>query len=167
MTDVVENSLSNEISIYTSSSYQRVSALLTYFIAEVYSLLQVGPPVSPPGTPSHVRHGHGNSSAEDSMYSRVDLCELEPEAVACILRILIRYVRAMISLDLRVLNHAQRECYDTTVEEIKVSLLPSAEDAIIKGFFSDGSTLVANPPKAVFKHLRENLQAASFREDRD
>lgn len=111
--------------------------------------------------------GSGIGIGDNSMYSRVDLCELEPEAVACILRILIRYVRAIISLDLNTLNHAQRDCYHATIEEIKVSLLPSAEDAILKGFFSDGSTLIANPPKAVFKHLRANLEAASFRENRD
>ena len=163
--EVVENSLSSEISIYTSESYNWVCALLTYFIAEVYSLLQVDPtnaPVPQPGGEGRSSRGSGSS-----MYSRVDLCELEPEAVACILRILIRYVRAIISLDLNTLSHSQRECYHTTVEEIKVSLLPSAEDAILKGFFSDGSMLIANPPKVVFKHLRANLEAASYRENRD
>jgi hypothetical protein len=172
--DVVENTLSDEIVIYTSTSYQWVSALLTYFIAEVYSLLQVDPP--PPraaaaaaaSAASAARGGGGEAGGGGGGgYSRVDLCELEPEAVACILRILIRYVRAVISINLSSLSYAQRECYHTTVEEIKVSLLPSAEDAILKGFFSDGSTLIANPPKAVFKHLRASLEAASFREMKD
>jgi hypothetical protein len=163
--NVVENTLSSEISIHTSLSYQWVSALLTYFIAEVYSLLQVHPP--PGDTHAGAATAGGGGSTTSSMYSRVDLCELEPEAVACILRILIRYVRAIISIDLNSLSFSQRECYHTTVEEVKVSLLPSCEDSILKGFFSDGSTLIANPPKVVFKHLRANLEAASCREAKD
>eukprot|EP00603_Paraphysomonas_imperforata_P004474 CAMPEP_0114420236 /NCGR_PEP_ID=MMETSP0103-20121206/4451_1 /TAXON_ID=37642 ORGANISM="Paraphysomonas imperforata, Strain PA2" /NCGR_SAMPLE_ID=MMETSP0103 /ASSEMBLY_ACC=CAM_ASM_000201 /LENGTH=763 /DNA_ID=CAMNT_0001588705 /DNA_START=97 /DNA_END=2388 /DNA_ORIENTATION=+ len=171
--DTVENTLSGDISIYTSTSYQWVSALLTYFIGEVYSLLLVQPPASEAvhsPSPRNSASGRGDTTAPargGNTYSRVDLCELEPEAVACILRILIRYVRAVISLDLNSLSHSQRECFHATVEEIKVSLLPSAEDVILKGFFSDGSTLVATPPRAVLKHLRASLQAAAFREVKD
>lgn len=165
----VENTLISDISIHTSISYQWVVALLTYFIGEVYALLQVHPPEALPN-PTGRKSGSGDFGqigTHSSTYSRVDLCEIEPEAVACVLRILIRYVRAIISLDLHALSHEQRDCYYSTIEEVKVSLLPSAEDAILKGFFSDGSTLIANPPKAVFKHLRANLQAASFREIKD
>jgi hypothetical protein len=31
------------------------------------------------------------------------------------------------------------------------------EDVITKGFFSDGSTLVVNPPKVVFASLRKAI----------
>ena len=175
--DVVENTLGGEISIDTAVSYQWVVVLITYFISEVYALLQVQASSSPADDVPNSKRKKSDSGIlnegnyfcgeANCVYARVDLCEVEPEAVACILRILIRYVRAIISLDINSLSYSQRECYFGTVEEIKVSLLPSAEDAILKGFFSDGSTLIANPPKAVFKHLRTNLEVASYVEIKD
>jgi hypothetical protein len=84
---------------------------------------------------------------------------LDPEVVACLLRILVRYFRAMMLINTRSLNFDCLDCYrktvevilvlffDSNIQEISVSLLPSIEDVISKGFFSDGSTLVANPPK--------------------
>mmetsp|Transcript_164 Transcript_164/g.288 ORF Transcript_164/g.288 Transcript_164/m.288 type:complete len:136 (+) Transcript_164:84-491(+) len=109
------------------------------------------------GAVLHRTDSLGTKSRDQPAYSRIDLCELDPEAVACLLRILVRYVRAMVSVDTSVFSFDQRDCFQQTVEEIKVSLLPSVEDVISRGFFSDGSTLVMNPPKTVFSTLRKNV----------
>mmetsp|Transcript_165 Transcript_165/g.289 ORF Transcript_165/g.289 Transcript_165/m.289 type:complete len:830 (+) Transcript_165:163-2652(+) len=170
-----------EVDAYTSASYDWVVALMTYFIGEVWSLLQVdtdskrgdtGADMSPfqskslssevvdthsVGAVLHRTDSLGTKSRDQPAYSRIDLCELDPEAVACLLRILVRYVRAMVSVDTSVFSFDQRDCFQQTVEEIKVSLLPSVEDVISRGFFSDGSTLVMNPPKTVFSTLRKNV----------
>lgn len=154
--DSAMNSCSSiEVNIFACEAYQWICIALSYFVAEVYSLLQVTSRATESSSCS------GSSCNSGGMYSRLDLCELEPEAVACLLRVLIRFVRSLISVDRRHLSEQQQECHRLTLEEVHTSLLPSAEDAVLKGFFSDGSTLIAHPPKAVFKHLRATLRVAT------
>lgn len=49
-------------------------------------------------------------------YGRADLCELEPEAAACILRVIIRYVRAMVAVEFDSLEEDQKHTYIRTVK---------------------------------------------------
>lgn len=53
-----------------------------------------------------------------SSYSRADVCEVEPTAVACVLRILLRYVVEIEAVDTRSLTPVQLNCYVQTLDVI-------------------------------------------------
>jgi hypothetical protein len=184
--------------LYLSASYVWVVAVMSEFLAEVWVLLQAGSPDSDTGPgppPSPGKRGSssrtpfsrgggedkdasyaaspdagGRAAAHVQYYSRDDVCEIEPEIVSCLLRILVRYVRdvegsvpvrAEIAEDEdgeddfeeQALSEAQRECYMKTVEAVKTKLIPALNDVIWSNFFSDGSVLVLNPPKSILDRL--------------
>lgn len=111
-----------------------------------------------------------SSSASVQYYSRDDVCEIEPEIVSCLLRIVVRYVRDVESavpvlseieldedgednFDAASFSQPQRECYLKTIEAVKEKLIPTLNDVIWTNFFSDGSVLVLNPPKNILDRL--------------
>lgn len=100
-------------------------------------------------------------------YSRDDICEIEPEIVSCLLRIIVRYVRDVESTvpisseddgdasfdEDRMLTEGQKECFVKTMEAVNSTLIPSLNDVVWANFFSDGSVLVMNPPKRILDRL--------------
>ena len=100
-------------------------------------------------------------------YSRDDICEIEPEIVSCLLRIIVRYVRDVESTvpitseddvdasfdEDRMLTQAQKDCFIITMEAVNGTLIPSLNEVIWTNFFSDGSVLVLNPPMKILDRL--------------
>jgi hypothetical protein len=77
-TDNYDNANDNFLA---SSSYAWMNATVGHYIGEIWLLIRGG----------HMGEG------KDMSYSRYDLCEVEPTAVACILRLCIRYLLGIYS----------------------------------------------------------------------
>ena len=100
-----------------------------------------------------------------------DVCEIEPEVVACLLRIIVRYVRDVEStvpivsdqqeidnFEDSTFTEGQKECFIKTMEAVHTKLIPALNDVIWNNFFSDGSVLVQNPPKRILERLSSKVR---------
>lgn len=94
---------------------------------------------------------------EDNAYTRSDLCEVEPTAVACIMRILLRYVVEIESLETKGLTAIQLNCFIATLEAIVNHLIPSLQRVTTECFYCEYGALQNHSPAQIFKILIPRL----------
>lgn len=189
---------------FLSASYVWVVAVMSEFLAEVWVLLQAGArstnqtDVSPMASPvkaststpfsvpsdlaatkdkevARSRPTVNSAQGTSQYYSRDDVCEIEPEIVACLLRIIVRYVRDVESVvhvfgepqdgqeidnfdDEHHFTAAQKECFIMTLDAVNTKLIPTLNNVINSCFFSDGSVLVMNPPQSILDRLGSKVR---------
>ena len=106
---------------------------------------------------------------EDTPYVRSDICEVEPEIVLGLLRILVHFVRQLEkqveSLQtISITEQAQatflhrRSSLKNTLESVSSQLLPWTLTIIEGAFFTDEKLIVRSPPRMLINALDQKVK---------
>eukprot|EP01038_Epipyxis_sp_PR26KG_P012943 gene12943-17352_t len=101
------------------------------------------------------------TSVSNDSYSRADICEVEPTATACLLRMLLRYVSEIEETDTKGFTRKQLDCFLQTLKAITTHLIPTLQMTIETCFFHEGLNLISTQnatSQNLFKSLIQRIQ---------
>jgi hypothetical protein len=124
-------------------SYDWITLVLTNYINEILLLLK------------------SNNNSSDNLYTRDDICEIEPTIVICLLRLVIRYIIELEELDKSDFTKSQLKCFEETKKSISIYLLPSL-DKILSSFFNDLSILQNQTSQSIISSLQQRLHQSDI-----
>jgi hypothetical protein len=155
------SSSSTSTSHLVAWSYDWMIAVLSLFFDELWVFLKASSSSSSSTssstsstTSTTLQTKKSPSSA--AAYSRADICEVEPVAITCILRLLVRFVIELENIKITTLSKPQQLCYLKTIKQVEAKMLPSVDDIMSASFFVQD--LVPHAPATVIKTLVQRLR---------
>jgi len=142
-----------------SASFRWMLNALAHFLDEVWALLRAGP------HPPFISSPSASALPPSSAYGRADLCEAEPSAVTCLLRLCVRYVSELEAVDRTGFTPAQQQCFAVTLRAVETSLLAGVSHAVEGFFFAEAPALLQYPPPAVLGALTARVRRLSAERD--
>jgi hypothetical protein len=130
-----------------SSSYLWMITALNHVFSEIIIMLNKQTVVG----------AYASDARSTVLLSKMEVSELEPAATAVVLRLLVRYLMELESLDATLMTRSQAHSYASTIDAIGKYMLKSIQNWCDKLFVVERMQLMPTPPSTVFRTIATRI----------